>query len=497
MTSTKLDQIVKGAPPPSISLPAVASSVAANPPSASLAAAVRESHRPVAPRSASTTINSDATLAAPNTPLQIYLNLLILEASLRAQYIALCARRRQHTFFLILLATWITYFTYAEFFRPREDGKGHGGSVYWVQDMCEKVSFLGGVITAVLVWATGIWERGLRWPRRWVGITNRGLRTVNLKIVVLKGPWWRQLLSSASVLLPHKSFFFSTNSSYRFVSADLEKRVDESASAKEPRRASLTTRRGSQGMVEEDVGRGGDHIKLLLLPKHFSADFRQNWEIYRNEYWEAENNRRTELRKVLRKQQMDKAKLEGGWLWWARYKSLRVALGRGGAAVLGSDAEKSHHAHHHTHRKESISSTKKTRPKDLLESHSRSSSRSSHTSTGTPEPIGERGRRSSLRRSTGSTSNSSTARRPRRSTSELDDGEALGVRKEQERTRETSDESDSTATRGSESGSNAPRRSSRETTAGTSEDTAAEEPKESVASRTRQRDLVMIDEDSG
>jgi len=77
----------------------------------------------------------DPLASLPSSPPQIYLNLLILEASLRAQWLQLRTRRRQHTFFLTLLGLWTIFFGYALFLAPREDGSGVGGSVYWVVEM--------------------------------------------------------------------------------------------------------------------------------------------------------------------------------------------------------------------------------------------------------------------------------------------------------------------------------------------------------------------------
>jgi len=42
----------------------------------------------------------------------------------------------------------------------------------------------------------------------------------------------------------------------------------------------------------EDYLESGENIKLVVLAKHFSADFREGWELYRTEYWERENERR-------------------------------------------------------------------------------------------------------------------------------------------------------------------------------------------------------------
>lgn len=213
MSSSKLDQIVKGAPLPGASIPHGASrSPSPAPLSGSADAGTSRSTTPLTP--------SDPLAALPSSPPQIYLNLLILEASLRSQYLKLRARRRQHTFFLLVLTIWIAWFFYALFLRPREDGSGVGGSVYWVVEMAEKVALMGGIVTGILIWGTGQWDRGVKWPRRWVGVANRGLRNINAKIVVIKGPWWRETLGHLSFLFPFSSFFVNLGSSFHQQSAE-------------------------------------------------------------------------------------------------------------------------------------------------------------------------------------------------------------------------------------------------------------------------------------
>ena len=292
---SKLDQVVKGAAPPGTSL---------NPSSRSPSpASDAEDRVPSIPHV------SDPLSILPSSPPQIYLNLLILEASLRSQYLLLRARRKQNTFFLFLLGLWNTFFFYALFLQPREDGSGIGGSVYWVVETTEKVALMGGVVTGILVWGTGQWERGVRWPRRFVGVTNRGLRTMNCKIIVLKGPWWKELLGHFSFLFPYSLFHPSPGSAYHFVDASQEKRAQHQI-AKHGLDDELDLVR------EEDLAPGGDFIKLLLLPKPFSPDFRENWELYRSEYWEKENGRRAALLRQLKVQERQRARGEGGWLWW-------------------------------------------------------------------------------------------------------------------------------------------------------------------------------------
>ncbi|KAM6521138.1 Nem1-Spo7 phosphatase regulatory subunit [Fusarium solani] len=66
----------------------------------------------------------DPLIHTPSSPSMIYLNLLILEASLRAQFLELRARKRHHTFFLALLTIWIAMFGYALSSLPPEKTVG-------------------------------------------------------------------------------------------------------------------------------------------------------------------------------------------------------------------------------------------------------------------------------------------------------------------------------------------------------------------------------------
>lgn len=288
--TTPIDQIVKGAPVSEPLTPASTPTTSSSP-------------RPSTP---------DPLASLPSSPPQIYLNLLILEASLRAQYLALRERRRQNTFFLLLLAAWIAYFAYALFLRPREDGRGVGGSVYWVVEMGEKVALLGGVVTALLIWGTGQWERGIRWPRRWLAVANRGLRNMNAKIIVIRGPWWQELLSYVSFLFPFSAPFFpSPTGNFHFV----ERHPSDRRGSRQHYQQYYNGGDSESGLVEEDLSCGGDYIRLLLLPKSFSPEFRENWDDYRTDFWEKENERRTQLRHKLRERERQLAQSEGGWLW--------------------------------------------------------------------------------------------------------------------------------------------------------------------------------------
>jgi hypothetical protein len=330
----------------------------------------------------------------PSSPPQIYLNLLILEASLRSQYLTLRARRRQHTFVLVFLSIWVAYFFYGQFLRPREDGTGVGGSVYWLVDMAEKVALISGCVMGVLFWVTGQWERGVRWPSRWLRVTNRGLKDINCKIVLLKGPWWRELVSHLSFLLPIHSFVETPGSNYQYIEYPLSEKMTASLPGRQ-RGAS----KDRVEIAEEDIASSGDYIKILLLPRHFTPEFRENWEIYRAEYWEQENQRRAELRKRIRARDKAWAKQEGRWFWRIR------SLGRSNPRPRALEAHgmPSHHAHSLSHSAGQKDKHRRTASvmKEKEPTHSRSSSRSS-VSVG-PE-ADERERRWSTSSTTGSIS---------------------------------------------------------------------------------------------
>lgn len=355
-SGSKLDQAVKGAAPIGTSAQGLVSSQGLRPAS---------SAKQGAPSLETQLEDPLATL--PSAPPQIYLNLLILEASLRSQYLTLRDRRRQNTFFIFLLGLWITYFFYALFLAPREDGSGIGGSVYWVIETAEKVALMAGVVTGILIWGTGQWERGVRWPRRFVGISNRGLRTMNCKVVVLKGPWWREMVSHLAFLFPWRELLGSRGASdFRYVQqpgfAPSEK-MRTHGYVQHATRHSINFGDGLDYVKGEDLSPGGDFIKVLLLPKPFSPDFREGWDNYRTEYWDKENDRRAQLRQRLRALDRQRAREEGGWLWWTGW--------RGWKNRKPADVEKPHMRNISERDARRLVSGKRG------ESHSRNASRSS------------------------------------------------------------------------------------------------------------------------
>lgn len=271
---------------------------------------------------------------APSSPSQVYLNLLILEASLRSQYLHHLSRRRKFTFFLILLFCWITFFVHRIYVL--------GGSPYYYVSHLEWLGLLGGSVTGTLYYATGLYQKTIVEPRRFVYTANRGLRGFNVKLV--KAPlstrewviWWWNWYTFHPPPTPRRPP--STSTSTRRPSTIGPKPRRPSANIRRPippvlehrhtppistvaigRAPSLLTPHVEEATEDdpddevEEYLPGGLHLKLVILPKRFSADFREGWELYRTEYWDRENEAR-----VIRRRDAS------GWRPWSRKPKLKV-----------------------------------------------------------------------------------------------------------------------------------------------------------------------------
>jgi hypothetical protein len=397
--SSPIDRVVKGAPPPDLSPDQIAAS----------ARAISQ-HSITAPIPPHHSNSSDPRDALPSSPPQIYLNLLILESSLRLQYLSLRARLRLHCLLLLALTAWVLVFTYLLFFRPREDGQGVGGSVYWVLESGEKLAWCSGVVTFCLFWGSGMYARGVHWPRRFISTTNRGLRGFNLKVVVVKGSFLAELGGWIAVLDP-LGYLQAKRVNFQIVPRDIE-----AGAARDHWNAHAAR----HGLLEEDIAPGGDALRVLLLPKPFSPDFREGWDTYRQEYWEKENARRAALRAVVRAREREVARREGGWLWWTGWrgwKNVRIIQSRQSRRQMDlaklALREKAVNA---------AAKRMKDRLRDDASVSSRASSRSSTPAPADGDGTGQQSRRGSVdgrrhRRassSASSTTGAGASRRPRK-----------------------------------------------------------------------------------
>ncbi len=99
---------------------------------------------------------------------------------------------------------------------------------------------------------------------------------------------------------------------------------------------------------EEDLAPGGDYVKLLLLAKPFSPTFRENWELYRTEYWDRENERRALIRAKLKERTRLDARRGARWFWWLPWRRGQMAVAT--ATEVGEKALQQHQHQHPHHR---------------------------------------------------------------------------------------------------------------------------------------------------
>ena len=193
-------------------------------------------------------------------------------------------------------------------------------------------------------------------------------------MVYVKNTWWREWLETFKFFVAGGLLHNNGSSTYKFVPPSLAAGERNGPPNTRPIRGSSKdgqlpniAEHPTQGQ-EEDLSPGGDTIALLLLPKPFSPSFRENWDLYRTEYWDKENERRKILLKKVREyEKAERRKVS----WWKRWFWSSAALPK-------EDVEKHGHHHHHSKSHLTVPGEKRLRSGSIRSgSHSRTSSRSS------------------------------------------------------------------------------------------------------------------------
>lgn len=261
---------------------------------------------------------------------------------MRSQYLNHLSRRRKFTFFLVLLCLWTAFFGYRFVVL--------GGSPYYYFSHFEKLGLGGGVGTGMLYYATGLYHKTIVEPRRFVSVANRGLRGFNVKLVKIPLSyrewfcwWWgwytfRPLAPSPLAQPPPQPGAAMASrrpsSSSRRPTPPVPSHshnapsLSSVAALQRPLLARKDRRDGGGGNgadadmdadadaddddEAEEYLPGGMHLKLVILPKGFSPDFREGWELYRTEYWDKENEARQTRREELARMRHAKTLSPGG-----------------------------------------------------------------------------------------------------------------------------------------------------------------------------------------
>ncbi|RPA88129.1 hypothetical protein BJ508DRAFT_2844 [Ascobolus immersus RN42] len=264
---------------------------------------------------------------SPHHPSNIYHNLVLLEYDLRLQYLEQKAIRRLYStifYSTITITAWLgnRLFTF-------------GGSPNTIIYAFERIFFFTGLAWLLYFYFSGEYQWKLVYPRKFVHNANRGMRQFNLKLVSVRMSWRERLeglyyqFSPPHIPESRRRYLAPPASSHPVrrkrapsIAAHQRQRSttpEPSSVPKRPTPSRLGTPSSihSSSEAEPDPPRSrrpeflisqpeelkpsdlvpcGNYVKLVILPKGFSPEFREGWELYRMEFWEKENMIRATMR---------------------------------------------------------------------------------------------------------------------------------------------------------------------------------------------------------
>lgn len=199
---------------------------------------------------------------------KIFRNLLILEDDLRNQAHKQKVLKWQFTIFLSCLMGVAGFSFYELYFT--------GGSVRGLHRYALQFVLLFIAVTVALFHLGGEYRRTIVIPRKFFTSTNKGIRQFNIKLVKVHSTWNEKFTDFVR--------FTSRNVAHLNISVLTGLfRLSESNTLV-TFWTSVTVR--SQPRI------GAVDVKLVLNPRSFSAEVREGWEIYRDEFWAREGARR-------------------------------------------------------------------------------------------------------------------------------------------------------------------------------------------------------------
>lgn len=199
---------------------------------------------------------------------KIFRNLLILEDDLRRQAHRQKLLKWQFTIFLSCLMGVAGFAFYELYFT--------NGSVKGLQRYVFQFILLFIGITVALFHLGGEYRRTIVIPRKFFASTNKGIRQFNIKLVKVHSTWnekFTDFVRFTSRNVAHFNIYLLTK---------VCRLSKENAFV--VFWTSVTVR--SQPRI------GAVDVKLVLNPRSFSAEIREGWEIYRDEFWAREGARR-------------------------------------------------------------------------------------------------------------------------------------------------------------------------------------------------------------
>ncbi|SMN21472.1 similar to Saccharomyces cerevisiae YAL009W SPO7 Putative regulatory subunit of Nem1p-Spo7p phosphatase holoenzyme [Maudiozyma saulgeensis] len=198
----------------------------------------------------------------------IFRNLLIMEEDLRNQAREQKKLRWQYTGFLSCLAGVAAFSIYELYF---SDVVVKGVYRFFLQFT---ICFIS--ITLVLFHLSGQYKRTIVIPRRFFASTNKGIRQFNLRLVKVHSSWDENLTD----MIRFTMNAFSDSNIWL---------CEEILTFWKP---IVLLRFWHSVKLRCQPRIGAIDVKIVLNPRAFSAEIREGWEIYRDEFWAREGARR-------------------------------------------------------------------------------------------------------------------------------------------------------------------------------------------------------------
>lgn len=202
---------------------------------------------------------------------KVFRNLLILEESLRQQVIQQRAMRRKYLTFLSVLCSIMAALSHHLFIMDNTST----GTLRVILQFC----LLATITTLLLYHLSGEYQKTIVLPRKFLSLTNQGIRQLNVRLVKIKTPFVdkvtdfiREILL-AIINFDMKIFHKLSPSSIQNKNSRIEVFLVTCQSQCQPRI-------------------GVTDVKLVLNARVFSTDIREGWEMYRSEFWINEGIRR-------------------------------------------------------------------------------------------------------------------------------------------------------------------------------------------------------------
>ncbi|KAH3666461.1 hypothetical protein OGAPHI_003457 [Ogataea philodendri] len=212
---------------------------------------------------------------------KIFKNLLILEESLRQQNIEQKRLRRKYLSFLMSMSAVLVFCGY----RLTSDQDNS-----YIR-LATQIVFIIDFVTLLLFYLSGEYNRTIVRPRKFVVITNKGLRQLNIRLVKVR------IGILDFLLVELKSCFLIPIRLLKLQTLYFGRVLNLSSFGK------LRNWLADLEIKLATANAGVTDVKVVLNPRVFTTDIREQWELYRNEFWNKETIRR---RKMMGRERKDR-----------------------------------------------------------------------------------------------------------------------------------------------------------------------------------------------